>query len=250
MTVCLIALGGNLGSSELLFQKALEQLHVGDDRVLAVSRNFETRAVGEQSGGGFLNAAAVLDFSGSPLQLLSRLQAIELDCGRERLQRWGPRTLDLDLLLFGQHVQWESRLIVPHPAMWLRRFVLSSAVEVAGEMLHPVLEQSIAQLWQRLSVPQFCVSVELVPELAGAAEFTEFLKQPLQLGAVSFRRLDSGCGVLGECFAHLQLRRAEQLQPPWSYPDHDPGARTMVLFVQSPENAVEQLRQTATAITG
>ena len=62
MTVCLIALGGNLGSSELLFQKALEQLHVGDDRVLAVSRNFETRAVGEQSGGGFLNAAAVLDF--------------------------------------------------------------------------------------------------------------------------------------------------------------------------------------------
>ena len=250
MTVCLIALGGNLGSSESLFEEALERLDGGGDRVLAVSQNFATRAVGEQAGGGFLNAAAVLDFSGSPLHLLSRLQAIEAACGRERLQRWGPRTLDLDVLLFGEHVQWESRLIVPHPALWLRRFVLSSAVEVAGEMWHPVLGQSIAELWQRLCVPQFRVCVELVPELAESVEFADFLSQPLHSGSVCFSRMEVGGGLSEDWFARLLLQRADHRHPPWSYPDHDPGSRTMVLFVQSLENAVEQLRQTATAITG
>jgi|LauGreDrversion4_2_1035121.scaffolds.fasta_scaffold00819_16 2-amino-4-hydroxy-6-hydroxymethyldihydropteridine diphosphokinase len=250
MVRCLIALGGNLGGSELLFQRAIEQLDADGDRVLAVSRNFETRAVGEQAGGGFLNAAAVLESAAGPWQLLQRLQAVESVCGRERMLRWGPRTLDLDLLLFGESEQWECGLILPHPAMWLRRFVLSSAVEVAGDMWHPRLGQSIDQLWQQLCVPQFAVGVELSGELAESADFAGFLEQPLQHGAVSFQRSVAAVGVAVNCFARLQLRRADLRNPPWSYPEAYPGDRTLVLFVRSPENALEQLRQTATAITG
>lgn len=250
MVRCLIALGGNLCGSEALFQRAIQQLDAGGDRVLAVSRNFETRAVGEEAGGGFLNAAAVLETAAAPLRLLERLQAIESECGRERLLRWGPRTLDLDLLLFGDSVQWESRLILPHPAMWLRRFVLSSAVAVAGDMWHPQLGQSIDQLWRQLCTSELMVSVNLSAELVQAEDFAGFLEQPMQHGAVCFQRPDTAVEADVNWFARLDLRRADLRNPPWSYPEAYPGARTLVLFVRSPENAIEQLRQTATAITG
>ncbi len=251
-TRCLLALGGNLGSSERLFEWAFQKLESESVRVLAVSRNFETRPVGEQAGGGFLNAAAVVETQGTALQLLELLQRLEADSGRERVIRWGPRTLDLDLLLFGSLVQWQPRLMLPHPAMWHRRFVLSSAVEVAGRMLHPLLGQTVEQLWQRLSEPQLTVTVECAEDVANDGRFAGFLSSPLQLGAVQFLRRGAAASEQSDqhFFARVLLRAATAQNPPWSYPPQCPAPRTIELFVQGPEQALEQMRQTATAITG
>ncbi len=88
------------------------------------------------------------------------LQAAEAEFGRERRQRWGPRSLDLDLLLYDGLILDTPQLVVPHPRMAWRRFVLEPAVEIAGQMLHPTLGWSIARLWEHLNtaVPYLAIA--------------------------------------------------------------------------------------------
>ena len=142
--------------------------------------------------------------------------------------------------------------MLPHPAMWHRRFVLSSAVEVAGQMLHPLLGQTVEQLWQRLSEPQLTVTVECAEDVANDGRFAGFLSSPLQLGAVQFLRREAAASEQTDqyFFARVLLRAATAQNPPWSYQPQCPAPRTIELFVQGPEQALEQMRQTATAITG
>src|SRR5437016_1241572 len=102
MPRCYISLGGNLGVVGDSFDAALNWLAKSScNAVLAVSRYHRTEPVGTKAGGGFLNAAAEIDTPLSPLELLDLLQSIEMDLGRTRTTRWGPRTLDLDLIFYG-----------------------------------------------------------------------------------------------------------------------------------------------------
>lgn len=109
-----------------------------------------TRSVGASAGDDFLNAAAVLSTRNSPEELLQALHKTEDRFGRIRTQHWGPRILDLDLILHGDTISNVPQLVVPHAAMWYRRFVLDPAVEVAGELVHPILGASVTQLQERL----------------------------------------------------------------------------------------------------
>ncbi|QDT14065.1 2-amino-4-hydroxy-6-hydroxymethyldihydropteridine diphosphokinase [Alienimonas californiensis] len=130
----LIALGGNTGDVRATFEAALRGLH--DRRgvtVTAASRAYRTPAVGANAGGEFLNAAATLETTLSPHELLAALQDLETAAGRERTVHWGPRSIDLDLILFGEESLDDERLTVPHPGLWWRRFVLDPACEVAGD---------------------------------------------------------------------------------------------------------------------
>jgi 2-amino-4-hydroxy-6-hydroxymethyldihydropteridine diphosphokinase len=147
-----IGLGSNLGDREGNLRQALALLAQNEAiRVVRVSSFHETDAVGGPSGQGrYLNATAELETSLAATELLRVLLDVEVKLGRVRLERDGPRTLDLDLLLYGQEVldlQTPSgELRVPHPRMHLRRFVLEPLVEIAGAAIHPLLARPVADL--------------------------------------------------------------------------------------------------------
>ncbi|HEY2252760.1 MAG TPA: 2-amino-4-hydroxy-6-hydroxymethyldihydropteridine diphosphokinase [Planctomycetaceae bacterium] len=160
MPRCYISLGGNSGQVAATFEQALGRLESdGDCRVLTVSECHKTAPVGDQAGTGFLNAAAELETSLDPLDLLDRLQAVERELGRTRTVHWGPRTLDLDLLFWESQIINSPRLVVPHPAAWYRRFVLDPLVEIAPRFVHPVKRVDMTTLRGRLLVRPFRVSL-------------------------------------------------------------------------------------------
>lgn len=155
MPRCLIALGSNLGARRQTLDRAVALLAAHPDiQLAATSRWHETRPVG---GPGdqppFLNGAVRLETSLAAETLLAVLQRIEDKLGRHRRERWAARTIDLDLLLYGEEVLATHALTVPHPRMAWRRFVLQPAVEVAADMIHPTTGWTIARLWKHLNGP-------------------------------------------------------------------------------------------------
>lgn len=151
MVRCFVALGGNLGTVEKTFQAACEQLAATSQIELgAVSNTFRTPTVGNQAGDDFVNGAIELFTDLNPLALLDELQQIENRLGRTRERQWGPRTLDLDLLLYDNQIIDVARLCVPHPALWYRRFVLDPLSEIAADVVHPEKLITIDQLRSRI----------------------------------------------------------------------------------------------------
>ncbi|NJN29926.1 MAG: 2-amino-4-hydroxy-6-hydroxymethyldihydropteridine diphosphokinase [Synechococcales cyanobacterium RM1_1_8] len=147
-----IALGSNLGKSQQILQRALAQLSVVDGLVLKqISSFYHTRPIGPPQP-DYVNACALLETQLSPLALLHCLQTVEQAFDRLRVERWGPRTLDLDLLLWGNQIIDQPDLQVPHPRMAERGFVLVPLAEVFAEAAqdwrHPVLGVAIADLLQ------------------------------------------------------------------------------------------------------
>src|SRR5262245_41735614 len=148
MTSCLVAFGSNLGDRVGNLQAAVDELRRHSAiSVKHVSSFYETNPVGGPAGQGkFLNATAVIETPLVPDELMVALLAVEQKLGRERNERWGPRTIDLDLLLYGDETIDGPKLTVPHPEMHKRRFVLDPAAEVAATWRHPRLDKTVEQL--------------------------------------------------------------------------------------------------------
>lgn len=145
-----IALGGNLGDVADSMRQALQACDARGLIVVRSSRLFDTTPVGSASSDRYLNAAAELDAVEPAEALLDHLQAIERLAGRTRTERWGPRTLDLDLLFYGDSSLRTPRLTVPHPALWYRRFVLDPLADIAPDLRHPEFDATIGELRSRL----------------------------------------------------------------------------------------------------
>lgn len=165
MAHCLIALGANLGDRQETLDWVVERLgQVPGVRVMARSRWQETRPVGGPSNqGAFLNGALVVETSLAPEGLLTLLQKLEAERGRRRQTHWGPRTLDLDLLLYDRVVLETPALTVPHSRMAWRRFVLEPAAEVGAEMVHPTIGWTVARLLEHLNQATPYVAVTGLP---------------------------------------------------------------------------------------
>ena len=145
-TACAIALGSNLGNSEQTLAAALSQLSQLETMELtARSQLYKTAPIGPPQP-DYLNACAVFHTSLAPQPLLDTLLAVEARFGRVRRERWGPRTLDLDLLLYGSQIIDTPSLSVPHPRLHERAFVLVPLAEIAPTWVHPLRQQTVAQL--------------------------------------------------------------------------------------------------------
>ena len=140
-----IGLGSNMGNREELLKKALERIEKLMP-IQAVSSVYETEPVGYEAQDWFLNMVIQGTTRLFPDVLLERLQDIETDLGRQRAIANGPRTIDLDILLYGDAVMATEHIIVPHPRLHERAFVLAPLAEIAPALEHPVLHKNMAAL--------------------------------------------------------------------------------------------------------
>ena len=147
--IAYIGIGSNVGDKKTNCLKGIELLAEAG-RVVSVSSLYYTEPVGFKEQEDFINAVAAVETDCSPAELLSRCRSIEDRLGRTRTVRWGPRTIDLDILLYGDLVVNEPDLVIPHPLMATRKFVLAPLAEIVPAAVHPVLNKTAAQLLHEL----------------------------------------------------------------------------------------------------
>jgi len=156
ITTAYIGLGSNMGPRADFIDKAVHQLDsTASITVAAVSSIIETPALGDAAGGDYLNAVARIQTVLTADKLHARMIAIEDSLGRTRNQKWSPRTIDLDLLLYGDNIIETAQLTVPHSRMHLRSFVLKGMCQLDGDLQHPVLKRSMSRLAGRLNGENF-----------------------------------------------------------------------------------------------
>lgn len=130
-----LGLGGNIGPVRETIAAAIRKLDAGGARVVARSSDYETPPWGKLDQPPYVNAAVAVETALPPRDLLALVLAVEQDFGRRRLEKWGPRTLDIDILTYGDHRIDEPGLVVPHPYLLERAFVVVPLAEIAPDLI-------------------------------------------------------------------------------------------------------------------
>ncbi|HEY2581431.1 MAG TPA: 2-amino-4-hydroxy-6-hydroxymethyldihydropteridine diphosphokinase [Mucilaginibacter sp.] len=145
-----LLLGSNLGDRKQLLQQAITQIEKDIAPVLKSSSVYETQAWGKTNEPDYLNQVVMLQTNLPPQKLLEATLSIENTLGRQRQEKWGSRTIDIDILFYGKIIINEENLYIPHPELHKRRFTLEPLAEIAPELLHPILNKNILQLKNEL----------------------------------------------------------------------------------------------------
>jgi 2-amino-4-hydroxy-6-hydroxymethyldihydropteridine diphosphokinase len=145
-TLSYLLLGSNLGDRSARLAQARANLAASAGEIVAASSIYETAAWGVEDQPDFLNQVLAVTTSLAPTAVLAACQAAEQQQGRQRALRWGARSLDVDILLFGAEIIASPTLTVPHPALPFRRFTLIPLAELAPQLMHPQLHQTVAEL--------------------------------------------------------------------------------------------------------
>ena len=149
--VAYVALGSNLGNRQSYIKKAIKKIdHLNGINVTKISPIYETEPEGGPPQGKYLNAVIEINCNLSPQQLFLSLQRIEKELGRTRKGKNYPRTIDLDILLFGDIIIEDETLKIPHPRMNQRQFVLKPLVDIAPDVIHPGINLSAQTLLNNL----------------------------------------------------------------------------------------------------
>lgn len=146
-----LLLGGNMGDRLKYLEGAVKQIDSQIGRVISVSGVFQTQSWGKTDEPDYLNQAVKVSTDKPARQVLELALAIERELGRERKEKWGSRTIDIDILLYGDAIINEPDLVVPHPGLPLRRFALEPLSEIGGNFVHPVLRKTINDLKNEVS---------------------------------------------------------------------------------------------------
>jgi 2-amino-4-hydroxy-6-hydroxymethyldihydropteridine diphosphokinase len=146
LKIVYLGLGSNVGDSEALLQAALDELNGPGLKLLKASSLYETEPIGLRDQPWFLNMAAEFETELFPKQLLHRIAAVEKSLGRKRTVRNGPRTIDIDILLYGNAVVNTEELEIPHPRYRERRFTLAPLAELNPGLRDPVTHTSMAEM--------------------------------------------------------------------------------------------------------
>jgi len=146
MNKAYLLMGGNIGNREKNLARAITLLNENCGTVVAHSSIYETAAWGNTDQQDFLNQAILLETQLSAEHLMSSLLQVEEIMGRKRNEKFGPRTIDLDILLFNDEVHHTAHIKIPHPELHNRRFALAPLAEIAENRVHPVLKKTIAEL--------------------------------------------------------------------------------------------------------
>ena len=141
-----LLLGGNLGDRLSYLAQAREGLGKQVGSILRSSRLYETAAWGNTDQPAFLNQVLEVQTELQPVQLLQKINNLEQELGRVRLEHWGARVIDIDILFYEDMVLQSQRLTIPHPQLHLRRFTLLPLAELAPNLQHPVLGKTVTEL--------------------------------------------------------------------------------------------------------
>ncbi len=145
---CVIGLGSNLGEKARQIKEAVAGIaQLGT--IEKLSSLYKTQPWGNEAQDFFLNAVLSMKTCIEPLDLLGKLIQIEADIGKEKKVHWGPRKIDLDILYYGQKIILDNSLMIPHPFLHLRNFVLVPMQEVAAELLHPIFRKTTTELLEQ-----------------------------------------------------------------------------------------------------
>ncbi|KRU31514.1 2-amino-4-hydroxy-6-hydroxymethyldihydropteridine diphosphokinase [Clostridium botulinum] len=150
MHTAYVAFGSNIGEKENYIKKALEKIEERKMKILKVSPIYETEPYGVLDQDSFLNGVVKIETNLSPEDLIKELLLIEKQLDRVRERRWGPRTIDLDIIFYDDLIINEKDLVIPHKDMENREFVLKPLCDIDENFIHPVLKKSIKQLYDEL----------------------------------------------------------------------------------------------------
>jgi 2-amino-4-hydroxy-6-hydroxymethyldihydropteridine diphosphokinase len=145
-----LLLGSNLGDRHLFLNEAIEYINNDIAPVLVISSIYETQSWGKTDAPDYLNQVISLQTGLSAREVLDKALHIEAILGRQREERWGSRTIDIDILFYGQAIIDEPGLQIPHPQLHNRRFTLAPLAEIAPAFVHPVLNKNILEIKSEL----------------------------------------------------------------------------------------------------
>ncbi|MFD0764169.1 2-amino-4-hydroxy-6-hydroxymethyldihydropteridine diphosphokinase [Mucilaginibacter lutimaris] len=146
-----LLLGSNLGNRNLYLQKAIARIRQDVGEIQQTSPVYETQSWGKTDLPDYLNQVILLQTSLPAQEVLNRILAIEIELGRKREEKWGSRTIDIDILFYGNEVINDTNLTVPHPELHNRRFTLEPLGIIAPNFVHPVLNKTILDLKNNLN---------------------------------------------------------------------------------------------------
>jgi 2-amino-4-hydroxy-6-hydroxymethyldihydropteridine diphosphokinase len=153
MNKAVLLTGGNLGNRSIYLENARSLIGRQCGKILACSSVYETEAWGKRGQAHFLNQALLVETHLSAQDLMAAVLSIEHALGRERTEKYGARTIDIDIIFFNGDIVKQKNLVIPHPEIQNRRFVLQCLVEIVPNYLHPVLKKTVEKLLSECEDP-------------------------------------------------------------------------------------------------